>query len=375
MKKGKRYYVATHYVGSDGKRKQRAHGGFATKREAQTALTSVLASMDGGTYAVPMRLTVTEFLSDRWLPTIEPTVRPNTHLSYTLHCRRYIIPAIGAVPLQKLDPGAINWMYTELGQHCKASGAGLAPATVRRVHATLHRALRDAQRWGLVMRNVVDAADPPRDRAAGQKDMSCWNAVQARQFLAYVKDDRFHALWMLALSRGLRRGELLGLRWVDVDLDAASLSVRQTLVAVGSSPSFGTPKTKRGLRTIPLDAPTVTALKAHRARQATERLSWGPSWENTGLVFTKENGELVHPDAITGGFRRTVRASGLPPIRLHDLRHTCASLLLEAKVQVKVVSEWLGHSSTAFTMDTYGHRLPSMEAAASEAMTALLHGG
>jgi integrase len=236
---------------------------------------------------------------------------------------------------------------------------------------TIRRALRDAARWGLVARNVATLASPPRPRRA---EMRTWTAGELRAFLDHVAGDRLGALWMLAASTGMRRGELAGLRWADVDLERGRVAIRQTLVLAGRQVVRSEPKTNRGRRSVALDPRTVAQLRAWRAAQAAERLAWGAGWTSSGLVFTRDDGTPLHPEWLSDAFEWRVRTAGLPPIRLHDLRHTHASLGLAAGVPVKVMSERLGHTTSSFTADAYQHVTPQLEEAAAATVARLVFG-
>jgi len=231
--------------------------------------------------------------------------------------------------LQALIAADLNAFYAFLGREGRVNGAtALSPATVKRVHATLHRALRDATRWGMVSRNVAGLADPPRASAHHSAEVATWTGPEVAQFLELVAEDRLVGLWTLLATSGMRRGEAVGLRWADVDLDGASVSIRQSLVPAGyGRVVLSSPKTARGRRNIDLDGQTVAVLRRHRARQLTERLAW-PWWVDTGLVFVREDGTALHPDSVSQLFNRHQRAAGLRRIRLHDLRHGWATLAL-----------------------------------------------
>jgi integrase len=206
--------------------------------------------------------------------------------------------------------------------------------------------------------------------------MRTWTTSKLRSFLnaSVSSDDRYQAAWMLLATTGARRGEVLGLRWDDLDLDVGRASIEQTVIAVRHAVQFGTPKTAKGARTLRLDAGTVAALKAHRTRQLEERMAVGPGYCDHGLVFAKVDGEPLHPERFSREFDRRVERWGLPRIRLHDLRHTWATLALEANVPAKVVSERLGHANISVTMDIYSHVTEAMDAGAAETVAGLIFG-
>ncbi len=205
--------------------------------------------------------------------------------------------------------------------------------------------------------------------------MQTWDAEQLRAYLQHVREDRLFAAWFLAATTGMRRGEVLGLRREDVDLTAGTLAVRQAITAVGYRVVVTEPKTERSRRRISLDPATIAALRDHLKQQAKERLAWGPAYRDQGLVFAKEDGSPVHPDEFSKAFQRRASDAGLPRIRLHDLRHTYATLALAAGVHPKVVSDRLGHSTITLTIDTYSHSIPSLEEQAANAVADLIIGG
>jgi integrase len=299
------------------------------------------------------------FLSREWLPAITATVRPTTHLGYRGHVERHINPVLGRRSLEAIDPRAINALYAEL------LASGLSPATVRRVHATLHRALRDAVRWGHLEINPAGRADPPRVRADGNALMRTWEPAQLKAFLRHVRRDELYPLWLTLAMTGMRRGEALGLRWVDVDVRARSLAIRQTIVAVGADVMISSPKTARGRRVVALDATTARCLGDRRRRRRAS---------GAELVFGGPDGGPLNPCWVSKRFVGLVRASGLPRIRLHDLRHTHATLALRAGIHPKIVSERLGHSTVAFTLDVYSHTVAHLQKEAATRVAALVLG-
>jgi integrase len=361
----------------NGKRRQRWQGGFKTKREAQTALTEALRKIDMGAYIPPSKLTLGQYLTEEWLISIRTQVRPSTFDSYRRNIELHVLPDLGGVKLQRLGPEHLDRLYDSLlrtGSRRGKEATGLAPKTVRNVHLILAKALHDALKRGKIHRNPASVASPPRLSAARSPERTTWTAEELRRFLSLVEDDRLQAAWVLLATTGMRRGEVLGLRWDDLDLDNARLLIRQALISVGYEAQFSEPKTGRSARVVDLDPVTVGALKAHRAKQAEERLLWGPYWQDHGLVFTRENGTAFHPQLLSDAFDRLVKRSGLPKIRLHDLRHTYATLSLRAGIRAEVVSRRLGHATVAFTQDTYTHAIPAMEQEAAEQVARLIFG-
>jgi integrase len=249
----------------------------------------------------------------------------------------------------------------------------LSTKTISYVHSTLHKVLADAVDAGLLGRNVAANAKPPRPARRATGGINAWEAHELAKFLDVARDTRLGAIWRLAAMTGTRRGEVLGLRWCDLDLDRARLSVRQAVVAVGYEVVHSTPKSHCA-RVIDLDAETVDQLRGHRARQEAERAEWGEDYQDHGLVVAKENGEPIHPHTFSQSFERLIAKAGLRPIRLHDLRHTHATLALKAGVPVKVISERLGHESPAFTLKQYAHVIPGMQAEAAAQVAALIDG-
>lgn len=375
-KRGETWTVYWSINDSDGKRQQRTRGGFRTRKDAQSHLTETLAALQNGGYAEPSRVTLKEFLEVQWLPSIRASVRHSTFDSYERNIRLHVLPRLGGIRLQQLSPDQLNTFYGRLLTEGRLDGkdGGLSVKTVRYLHTIVHKALKDAVRWGKIVRNPAASAEPPKLSAARKREMQTWSATEVRSFLTSVSGDRLYGAWVLAATTGLRRGEVLGLRWVDVDLDNSRVHIRQNLTSVAYKIQFSEPKTNRSARVVQLDPNTVAALKSHRAQQAQERLAWGPAYQDSGLVFTRENGELVHPDRFTQMFDLHVKRSGLPTIRLHDLRHTHATLALQAGVPAKIVSDRLGHSTVAFTQDVYTHAIPTMQADAAERIAALVFG-
>ncbi len=350
-----------------GERRQVRRSGFKTKAEAQRALTEVLSTLDHGTFVAPDAMTVADYLTG-WVATLGAAGRrPSTIESYARNVRVHIAPAIGPVKLQALTPVHLDRLYADMAER-------LSPRMVRYVHTIIRKALSDALKKGLVVRNVADAATPPSAKSTKAPEMATWTPEQLRTFLDGVADHRLFPLLRLTAMTGLRRGEVLGLRWSDLDLGAGRLVVRQQVTAVAGQVQVGELKTAAGRRTITLDARTVEVLRAHQVHQEAERALVGVGYGDRGLVFAGVDGAPIHPDSLTKLFDRLVTASGLPRLRLHDLRHTHATHLISRGVHSKRVSARLGHTSHSFTMDTYGHLMPDDEGDAAAAVATLIDG-
>lgn len=335
-----------------------------SKEDLAAELRKILVAADGRVFDDSENVTVAEYL-ERWLKdSVRDNVTHRTEANYRLMVRRHIVPAFGAVKLAKLTPGRVQSLYRVLqdgGKH----------ATARYVHATLHRALGQAMRWGMVARNPAALVTPPRHK---RSEVSALTREEAERLLREAREsgDRLEALYVLAVHTGMRQGEMLGLRWTDVDLsgDAPSLRVARQLQRArgGGGLVFAQTKTKKG-RHVTLGPTVASALRQHWARQAQEKLGAGPLYEDRGLVFTTEIGTpLEASNVVRRSFKPLLRRAGLPDIRFHDLRHTCATLLLGGGVHPKFVQELLGHSSISVTLDTYSHMLPAMGAVAQQAM-------
>jgi integrase len=369
-----RWYVVVD-IGSDdqGRRRQKWHSGYDTRREAERALAEIVGSLEKHTYVAPTQVTVASFARDEWLPMMRTQVKLSTWDSYRRNLEKHVLPVLGGKQLQQVTAGHLNSLYRSLltGSGRNGDDGGLAPKTVRNVHIAISKLLADALDHGLVSRNVAANARPPKPRKTVSKQIRFWTPEELSKFLASVRQDRWYALWHLAAMTGMRRGELLGLRWADVDLVARRVSVRQALISVAYELTFTTPKS-HSARVIDIDPDTVEVLKRHREVQRTEVDAAGVHVKDSELVFGKEDGATIHPDIIRQMFDKRVKRSGLRRIRFHDLRHTHATIGLRAGVPVKVMSERLGHSTPAFTLQQYAHVIPGMQAEAAEAIARIV---
>lgn len=346
----------------DGKRKY-VYG--KTEEEVLDRMHDLKSDLKKGLPIVSDRRTVEDFLAE-WLETVAPRLQPTTSARYEVFVRRQIVPEIGKEKLSKLTPQQVQRLYSTW------RGRGLSSTSVKHLHTVLHNALSQAVKWGYVGRNVTDLVDKPR---AVTREMRTLNRDEVARLLEVAKGDRLWALYVLALSTGMRQGELLALRWSNVDLDGHALQVRGTMQPTKDGLRISVPKTKASKRRVQLAPRAVQALRSHRALQNKERLRLGKAWPKLDLVFTNEMGEpMTNHELLRGSFYPLLRRVGLQQIRFHELRHSAASLQLEAGTPLKVVQEMLGHSTSAITMDLYAHVTPTMQDRAAEVANDILAG-
>ena len=331
-----------------------------TRGEVSEKLTKAMADRDDGLVFDADNLKVGEYL-ERWLvDSVLDTVRPTTYERYEQIVRIHVRPALGSVKLKNLTPVHVRGLYREKLE------AGLSARTVQYIHVTLHKALKQAVQDGLIPRNATEAVKAPQVR---REEMRPLSAEQVKVLLGVARGDRLEALYVLAIHTGLRQGELLGLKWEDVDLESGTLRVRRTLVTAKGGPVLTAPKTKGSRRSVKLTQGAVEALRSHLKHQLQEIDRAGSLWRENGLMFASESGEPLDRRYLTScRYKALLKRAELPMIRFHDLRHTCATLLLSKNVNPKIVSEMLGHASIAITLDTYSHVLPNMRDQAAAAM-------
>ena len=343
----------------DGNRTIRRYVSGRTRAEVVRNLDKLRKEAEAG---FPTGETTGAYLG-RWIVTVQPRLRASTHREYVRHVADYWRP-LADVPLTRLTPVLIERTMAGLRDRLSAQ-------TVRHARSTLRRALHDAQRDGLVTRNVAALARPPR---LARLEMRSLSPADVGRLVNLTADADHGPLFAVAVGSGLRLGELLGLRWADVDLKGRSLVVRRSLArAHGGGYELAEPKTRRSRRTVMLPAVALDGLRRQKARQAPAKLAAGTAWQSDGLVFTDAIGQPLQPSAVSHAFHTAAQRLGLP-VRLHDLRHTAASLMLGAGVPLKVVSEALGHSSIAITADTYSHVTPELRREAADAMDRVLGG-
>ena len=369
-RKGDRWYAVI-YEGIDpvtGRERRRWHPAGTDRADAQRVADRIAAECNGRNDAT-RSLSFGAYLTARWLPGKRVVLADSTYDGYRRKVEHHVLPTLGAVALRRLRPDHLEALYERL-LHPADGSAGLAPKTVYEVHLIIRGALGDAVRRGLVSRNVALVAHAPRLRSIPKVEQQAWTAEELQAFLRAAAGHRlFPALWVAAFT-GMRRNELLGLRWSDFDATNATLSINRGLVAIAYELRQTRGKTPNARRRIDLDPTTTTILTTWRDWQHAEQRAAGI--DKADWVFTDGRGEPIHPHAISQAFERIVKRAGVPLIRLHDLRHTHGTLLIKAGVPVKVVSERLGHATPAFTIDTYQHVLPGMQADAARLFEGLI---
>jgi integrase len=366
----------------DGSRQQKTYT-YETLTKAKAERANIIAEKAKGTFVAPTNLTLDAHLT-AWLAG-KRKLRAGTARTYT-DALKTVRERLGTVPLQKLTKAHLDELVTWMLKHGRRVGnkqsQGLSPRTVNYMLMVLGQAIEDAMKQGLVVRNVARLVERVSET---KNEMQTWTAEQAAEFLAYVSDDRLYAAWLLSLY-GLRRGEICGLRWSRVDLDGIrahelglpsdtpSITVFKSRVSVAGVVHEEDPKTKRSERTLPLDETLVKALRALKAKQAAEKLAAGPGYGKTDLLVVDELGVPFKPDRYSNTFERLAKQAGLPVIRLHDTRHTTATLMHLRGVKTAVISAWLGHASADFTMRTYVHSQSTELAGASTTLRGALTG-
>ena len=348
-------------VGADGKRKQKRISA-TTRREVERQMSAILTEVERGSYVDVQRMTFGEYL-DGWWAVARTSIQPTSEKQYRTVVKR-ARARLGSLRLAQLKPEHIEGFYAELMDQ------GLSPSTIRLYHAVLNRALGQAVRRRYLPSNPCTFVDKPRVQ---RTEMHVWTAAQAQTFLAGTRDDALYPVWLVLLTTGMRRGEVLGLRWRDIDLDGAVVSISRNL-GYGRDVRWELrePKTSASRRSIPIPGAVADALRQVKAAQDERKAAIGDGWDSRDFVFDRGDGLHLDPDAVTARFNQLVSTLGLPAIRLHDLRHTSATLMLKAGVHPKVAQERLGHSSVRMTLDLYSHTLEGMQRDVSDLLAETL---
>ncbi len=343
-------WTATITLEGEGRRRKSFYG--KTRKEVQEQLKVALREQQQGMLMATPQQTVEQFFT-QWLEDHKAALRIRSFERYEELTRLHIIPVLGHHRLQKLTPQHVQALYTKKLQE------GLSSTTVNGLHAMLHKALDDAVRYNLIARNVCDAVSPPRRVHFEIQPLSM---EQAQQFLAIAKGHSLEALFVLAITTGMRRGEILALKWQDITVSQNTLQVRRIFTRrPGNRYIEAEPKTEKSRRSILLAPIVVTLLKQHHTRQLESKLKAGTQWQDQGLVFCTAFGTPLNPSKVVDRFKTLLKRGGLPPIRFHDLRHSAATILLSLGIHPKVVQELLGHNQISMTMDIYSHVLPGMQ--------------
>jgi len=368
VKRYKNSYTVIMNMGLDpttGKRKQQWVSVKGTKKDAEKRLSEMLHQIDTGSFMAPGKITVADFL-DRWLKDYaKPNLAPRTAEGYESIVRQHLVPKLGSIPLTQLKPEHLQKYYSETlsGGRCGKSSS-LTAQTVRHHHTALHKALQTAVEWGILSRNVADAVKAPR---AERPEMRTWGEEEIGQFLQAAKKTPHYALFYSALFTGMRRSELLALRWQDVDLTLSQVHVSRSVHQVRDRGLvFRSTKTAKGRRPIDLPPSAARVLAEHREKQKLERLLVGIPLNDENLVFSHVDATPLRPNSITRAWVMLAARAGLKVIRLHDARHTHASIMLKQGIHPKIVQERLGHSTIATTLDIYSHVAPGLQEAAAK---------
>lgn len=333
-----------------------------TKKEIEQLVVKTLHDAANG-FVFDEKTTLREFW-ERWLVSSASTVKPSTLRRYKDLARMHILPVLGNKRLAKLSPADVVHLHADRIAH------GLSSTSVRHIHSLLHRLLKDAVNWDMIHRNVAEAVTAPKRSTTEAK---VWSLEEVARFIAAAEEKGDDTLWTLAIFTGMRRGELLGLQWKDVDFDGQCIYVRRSMSRGADSRLVeGAPKTAKGRRRIALAPEMTDCLRRHQKKQLEHRVKLGPAYDNNDLVFPNEFGRTLHPNSFAYRFKAVVQTAGVPYIRPHDLRHTSATLLLRQGTHMKIVQERLGHSDIAMTMNLYSHVAPDLQEAAALNLESLL---
>lgn len=347
-------YVIRERDAQTGKTRPRWVGGFTTRTAAKKARDAARHAVNRGTYVAPQDLTVADYLR-RWVEAHAVALKPSTAKSYRDNIERYLIPRLGHERIQSLSPSLLSLVLRDLYEKGGVGGKALSPRTVEFARAVLRKAMDDAVIDRIVEVNPVVGTKRPK---TVKPHHTVWSSAELRRFLTATEGQPFSALWVLAAGTGMRRGELLALRWSQVDLEAGVVVVERSVTSINNELHYVTTKNHER-REVPIDSRTTAQLRTWRKTQTAERLAWGAAYKDSeGLVFTWENGAPVSGDYVTKQFVRAQRLADVPRITLHEVRHTHASILLREGVPVHVVSARLGHKDASVTLNVYAHHIP-----------------
>lgn len=351
------------WVAQVGTGKNRETKYFETQKDANAWRHKIIEQRHQGLVFAGSRVSLSKFL-DEWLVVAKTSVRPNTYQQYSQVVHQHINPVLGYIVLKDLRPDHVQSLYTN------KLANGVSPNTTRMIHAVIHRALNHALKLGLVYRNVADSVTRPK---VVRKEMKTLNDYQVRQLIQVAESEQMRLLLWVAVVTGLRQGELLGLKWSDLDWTSRRIQVqRQVQRRKGDGLVFCEPKSASGRRVIVLGKSTIEKLREYKNNQLKERILLGEKWQDYDLIFPSPIGTPLDPSNVLKAYKDCLKRAGLPNLRFHDLRHSAATLMLQQGVNPKIVSERLGHSDISLTLNTYSHVLPPMQEEAAEKMDELL---
>lgn len=343
-------------VGRDeeGKRKQKWFSGYRKRKDAYDAMIEKEDEINKGKFVEPSKETLKTYMN-KWFENKKTQIRPSTARTYDWLIHKHIIPNIGHLELAEIKPQHLQEFYTKLQ---KAENP-IANENINKIHSIIQDALNVAEEWGMIYKNVAKVVKPP---SFTRNNMKIWNEKEVIKFLEVAKKDRYFMAFFLAISTGMRRGEILGLRWGDIEKE--QVFINQTLSNRGDC--FQEPKSQAGRRLIALPDETSQALKQHKKEVAQDKLLAGPLYKDHDLVISTSIGTPLNPSNLLRTFRKLIKQADVPSIRFHDLRHTHATLMLKQGVHPKIVSERLGHANIRITLDTYSHVLPGLQESAAK---------
>ncbi|OMC75061.1 site-specific integrase [Paenibacillus odorifer] len=360
------YYLFTHGINDNGKPKQYKKRGFKTKQAAQKAMNELDHSLTTGTYVKPNKILYREYMIEQWLEDKLTRVKRQTLETYTWLVKTHILPVLGGTEINNLTAMQIQGLYNKLTKEKK-----LSDENIQKVHTLINDSLKKAERWGLIQKNPASLVDRPK---MIRKEVMVWSMDEVKHFLKHTDNEsRYYIAFELALASGMRQGEILGLRWQDVDFENNCVRITQTLSSDGKEIQPYT-KTRAGTRNIDLPAETMNQLKKHKNRLEKEMGEAEPvDYTDMDLVVCSKNGTPTNKSNLRRAFDKSIQKAGLKKMKFHCMRHTHATLLLLQGVNPKVVSERLGHSSVKITLDVYSHLLPSMQKETAEQLGRALY--
>jgi integrase len=357
------YFFKINYKDADGRYKQVMRRGFKTQAEVKRAMAAMEAEINAGTYIQPKKITLAEYLGE-WLDGKKISVKRRTYENYVRLIRLHVLPALGKMELQKVEPRHIQKLYNDISE----SGA-LSDENIQKIHTLLKDAFKQAKAWKMIADNPAEYVKRP---AARKKEMQVWTLEEAQRFLEVAKDDPLHIVFLLALTTGMRQGEILGLRWKDIDRERGIISVSQILNHDGKEFEAGA-KSLSGVRPIRVDRNTLDYIEAHRKKQLERRMKYADMFEDRDLVVCTRFGGPLSPRNVNRTFKRLIEKADVPDIRFHDLRHTHVTFLIKNRETPQAIAERLGWSDTRM-IDKYAHIRPDIQADVAEAFGAAFYG-